>query len=128
MLCREIRMKQIAVCGASDRMRSLLSEIENCQLRYIEDEHFERGEVKLVRGWERGEKQPDLVLVGYPGAAGLAACDFLYRRNNAPPILWFCDREEFAGEAGRMGVGFLHIGTSQQAKKELIAEYLAETK
>ncbi|MBQ6695071.1 MAG: hypothetical protein IJN16_00025 [Lachnospiraceae bacterium] len=118
-------MKQIVVCGASKLLRSLLSEIENCQLRYIEDEHFERGEVKLVRGWERGEKQPDLVLVGYPGAAGLAACDFLYRRNNAPPILWHCDREEFAEEAGRMGVGFLHEAVPRQSKMDCIAEYLA---
>lgn len=121
-------MKQIAICGTSDMIRSLLCEIENCHQIYMEDEHFERGEVKLARSFESGEIQPDLVLVGYPGAAGLAACDFLYRRNNAPPILWHCDREEFAEEAGRMGVGFLHIGASQQAKKALIAEYLAESK
>lgn len=109
-------MKQIVACGISDAIWKRLEASGEYRLIRLGKEAHERGEVRLARLWQKEKQSPDLVLVGYPGAAGLAACDFLYGRSNAPPILWLCDREEFEPEAGRMGIAFFHIGRMEQER------------
>lgn len=110
--------KRIALCGAADDIEDILEQGGNYQISRFEDGHPECGYVKLAYFLQSGGTMPDLILIDYKGAAGLAACDFLYNRQNAPPILWLCDREEFEPEAERMGVAFLHTALASQKEME----------
>jgi len=118
--------KRIAVCGTADNVKDILNRGGNYQISCFEDGHPESGFVKLAYFLQSGGKMPDLILIDYKGATGLAACDFLYNRQNAPPILWLCDREEFEPEAQRMGVSFLHTGTPPYHEKDTILKAIGE--
>ena len=108
-----MKRSQIACCGVDDNLLELLEHSRAYQLTHFGDSGPESsGDVKLAYFLQSGPA-PDLILVGYPGARGLAACDHLYSRPNAPPILWLCDREEFRSEAERMGVDFFHTGAPE---------------
>ena len=52
-----------------------------------------------------------LAVVGYPGAKGLAACDYLRSQSRELPILWVCNQREFESEAKRLGVYFYRSET-----------------
>ena len=115
---------QIACCGVAEKLLSPLENSGNCQFTHFGDSGPESsGDVKLAYFLQSGPA-PDLILVGYPGARGLAACDHLYSRPNAPPILWLCDREEFGPEAELMGVGFFHTGSPDKRTPAAILEAL----
>jgi len=106
-----MKRSQIACCGVDEELLEQLEHSHAYQLTRFGDSGPESsGDVKLAYFLQSGPA-PDLILIGYPGARGLAACDHLYSRSNAPPILWICDREEFKSEADRMGVGFFHTGS-----------------
>jgi len=105
-----MKLSQIACCGVDEELLELLEHSHAYQLTRFGDSGPESsGDVKLAYFLQSGPA-PDLILIGYPGARGLAACDHLYSRPNAPPILWLCDRDEFRSEAKLMGVGFFHTG------------------
>ena len=118
--------KRIALCGAADDIKDILEQGGNYQISRFEDGHPESGFVKLAYFLQSGGTVPDLILIDYKGAAGLAACDFLYDRQNAPPILWLCDRKEFEPEAERMGVSFLHTGPPPYQEKDTILKAIGD--
>lgn len=106
-------MKQVAVCGVCDELLAPLEQCSDYQFTYFGDSKIEKGYVKLAHFIKSGPL-PDLILVGYAGAAGLVACDHLKGQTNSPPIIWFCDRSEFEPEAKRLGVGFLPNSIKRQ--------------
>ena len=101
--------KNIALCGIDEELISTLERCgEYCLLRFS-DEPERRGDVKLAYFLRDGPPVA-LVVVGYPGAEGLAACDYLRTQNRELPILWLCNRREFEPEAKRLGVNFYGTG------------------
>lgn len=102
-------MKNIALCGIEE---VLISTLERCGeyhfLRFF-DEPERCGDVKLAYFLVDG---PSVVLsvVGYPGAEGIATCDYLRTQNCGLPILWLCNRREFEAEEKRLGVNFYGTG------------------
>lgn len=102
--------KNIALCGIEEE---LISTLERCceylVLRFF-DEPERRGDVKLAYFLRDGPPVA-LAVVGYPGAEGLAACDYLRTQNHELPILWLCNRREFEPEAKRLGVNFYGNGS-----------------
>jgi len=101
--------KNIALCGIDEEFISTLERCgEYCVLRFF-DEPERRGDVKLAYFLRDGPPVA-LAVVGYPGAEGLNACDYLRTQDSALPILWLCDRREFEPEAKRLGVNFYGTG------------------
>lgn len=101
--------KIIALCGVDEEITCLLERCdEYCFLRFF-DEPERRGDVKLAYLLRSGLTVL-LAIVGYPGAKGLAACDYLRTQNRSLPILWLCDRKEFELEAKRISVSFHGTG------------------
>jgi hypothetical protein len=101
--------KIIALCGVCTEICWALEHHGGCHLLCFGDEPERRGDVKLA--YFLGNGLPvDLIVVGYPGAQGLTACDYLRGQSKALPILWLCDRAEFEPEARRLGVGFCRAG------------------
>ncbi|WP_242968903.1 hypothetical protein [Marasmitruncus massiliensis] len=99
----------LALCGIKEETAHELEQHdEYCILRFY-DEPERRGDVKLAY-FLRDGPPVDLAVVGYPGAEGLAACDYLRTQSRALPILWLCDRREFEPEAKRLGVAFYSTG------------------
>ncbi len=98
-------IKAVALCGVCAEISRALERHGGYHVLRFGDEPQRRGDVKLAY-FLRDGPPVDLAVVGYPGAAGLEACDYLRGQNKPPPILWLCDREEFRGEAERLGVGF----------------------
>ncbi|MEM1484529.1 hypothetical protein V6615_06565 [Oscillospiraceae bacterium PP1C4] len=93
----------IALCGIQEELaRTLEYCVEYCVLRFFAEPE-RRGDVKLAY-FLRDGPLVDLAVVGYPGAEGLAACDYLRTQNHSLPILWLWDRREFEQEGGRLGV------------------------
>lgn len=99
----------IALCGVQDEIARALERHGGYKFLRFGDEPERRGDVKLAYFLRDG---PPVVLavVGYPGAEGLAACDYLRIQNRSLPILWLCNRREFEPEAKRIGVGFCGTG------------------
>ena len=106
-------MKQVAVCGVCDELLAPLEQSCDYQFTHFGDSKIAKGYVKLAHFIKSGPV-PDIVLIGYSGAAGLVACDHLKGQTNSLPIIWFCDRSEFEPEAKRLGVGFLPNSMEQQ--------------
>ncbi len=114
--------KNIALCGVEEELIRTLEHCgEYCLLRFF-DEPERRGNVKLAY-FLRDGPSVDLAVVGYPGAEGLAACDYLRTQNQSLPILWLCDRREFEPEAKRLGVTF--CGTDPPGIKPLTERLLS---
>ena len=114
--------KNIALCGVEEELIRTLEHCgEYCLLRFF-DEPERRGNVKLDYIMQDGPSV-DLAVVGYPGAEGLAACDYLRTQNQSLPILWLCDRREFEPEAKRLGVTF--CGTDPPGIKPLTERLLS---
>lgn len=102
--------KNIALCGIDKELISTLEPCGEYRVLCFFDEPERRGDVKLAY-YLRDGPPVDLAIVGYPGAEGLAACDYLRTQNHALPIVWLCDRKEFEPEAKRIGVTFYGIGS-----------------
>lgn len=101
--------KSIALCGVQDEIARALERHGGYKFLRFGDEPERRGDVKLGYFLRDGSLVA-LAVVGYPGAKGLAACDYLRTQNRALPILWLCDRREFEPEAKRLDVGFCGTG------------------
>ncbi|WP_051188441.1 hypothetical protein [Proteocatella sphenisci] len=101
--------KTIALCGIDQALAAALEQRGEYSFLSFFDDPEQRGDVKLAYflrdGW-----LVSLAVVGYPGAEGLKACDYLRTQNIALPILWLCDRREFEPEAKRLGVTFFANG------------------
>ena len=101
--------KNIALCGIEEELVSTLEHCGEFRLLRFGDEPERRGDVKLAY-FLRDGPLVTLAVVGYPGAKGLTACDYLRTQDRALPILWLCDRREFEPEAKRIGVNFYGTG------------------
>ena len=101
--------KNIALCGIEEELIRTLEHCGEFRLLRFGDEPERRGDVKLAYFLRDGPPVA-LAVVGYPGAKGLAACDYLRTQNRALPILWLCNRREFEPEAKRIGVTFYGTG------------------
>ncbi|WP_180951077.1 hypothetical protein [Marasmitruncus massiliensis] len=101
--------RTIALCGTDE---STAHELACCGrylvLNFIEEPE-RRGDVKLAY-FLRDGPLVSLAVVGYPGAEGLSACDYLRSQSGTLPILWLCDRMEFEPEAKRLDVCFCGTG------------------
>jgi len=102
-------IKSIALCGISEEISRALERYSGCRILHFSDEPKHRGDVRLAYHL-RNASPVDLAVVGYPGAEGLSACDYLRTQSRALPILWLCDRREFEPEAKRLDVGFCCTG------------------
>lgn len=102
-------IETLALCGVHTEITRALERYGRYHVLCFGDEPERRGDVKLVY-FLRDGPPVDLIMVGYPGAAGLEACDYLRGQNRGIPVLWLCDREEFRAEAERLGVGFFCTG------------------
>ena len=114
--------KTIALCGIDEEFASALERHAEYHILNFFDEPERRGDVKLAY-FLRDGPLVTLAVVGYPGAEGLAACDYLRTQNHALPILWLCDRREFEPEAKRIGVTF--YGTGPPGLERLEARLLS---
>ena len=115
--------KTIALCGVSQEIACKLEDYSGCRLLYFGDEPEQRGDVKLAY-FLRDDGSIDFAIVGYLGAMGLAACDYLRTQSSRLPILWLCDRKEFEMEASRLGVAF--YGTGPPDLERLAAQLTLE--
>ena len=114
--------KNIALCGIEEELISTLERCGEYRLLRFSDEPERRGDVKLAY-FLRHDPSVALAVVGYPGAKGLAACDYLRTQNHELPILWLCNRREFETEAKRLGVIF--YGTGPPGIKHLAERLLS---
>ena len=101
--------KNIALCGVGKEIRSTLEQYGAYNILQFLDEPEWRGDVKLAYFLRNG-LHIELAIVGYPGADGLVACDYLRMQNRKLSILWLCNRQEFEPEAKRLGVNFYGTG------------------
>ena len=101
--------KNIALCGIEEEPIRTLERCGEYHLLRFFDEPERRGDVKLAYFLRDGPPVA-LAVVGYPGAEGLAACDYLRTQNRELPILWLCNRREFEPEAKRIGVTYYGTG------------------
>ena len=99
----------VALCGVDEKIACELEECGEYRILHFFDEPERRGDVKLAYFLRNGSSVA-LAVVGYPGAKGLAACDYLRTQNRELPILWLCNRREFEAEAKRLGVTFYGTG------------------
>ena len=114
-------IKNIALCGIEEELVCTLEGCGGYRILRFFDEQERRGDVKLAYFLRDGPPVA-LAVVGYPGAEGLAACDYLRTQNRALPILWLCDRREFEPEAKRIGVSF--CGTDLHGMEQTIPRIL----
>lgn len=101
--------KMIALCGIAEEITCTLERCSGYRILRFCDEPEQRGDVKLAYFLRDGPPVA-LAIVGYSGAEGLSACDYLRTQNRALPILWLCDRREFEPEAKRLSVSFYGAG------------------
>lgn len=99
----------VALCGVDEKTACELERYGEYRLLRFPDEPERRGDVKLAY-YLRDGPRVSLTVVGYPGAEGLSACDYLRAQSRALPILWMCDRSEFEPEAKRLNVCFCSTG------------------
>lgn len=97
--------KRIALCGIEEELVSTLKHCDDYRILCFFDEPERRGDVKLAYFLRDGPPVA-LAVVGYPGAKGLVACDYLRTQNRDLPVLWLCNQREFEPEAKRIGVTF----------------------
>lgn len=91
--------KNIVLCGIGEELARTLERCGEYRVFRFFDEPERRGDVKLAY-FLRDGPSVDLAVVGYPGAVGLAACDYLRTQNQSLPILWLCDRRKFESDCG----------------------------
>ncbi len=103
----------IACCGVSKDLFCAIERDCDGEALYFADRTDRRGDVSIAYAMQAGVPIR-LTVVGYQGAAGLTACDFLRSRTPAPEVLWLCRRPEFADEARRLGVHFRCIEPSEE--------------
>lgn len=99
----------IALCGIEDEISRTLEQYGGYRILRFFDEPERRGDVKLAY-YLRDGPRVSLTVVGYPGAEGLSACDYLRAQSRALPIIWLCNRREFESEAKRLNVCFCSTG------------------
>lgn len=104
-------IKNIALCGVGKEITSTLKQYAGYNMLQFFDETEWRGYVKLAHFMRNG-LHVEVAIVGYSGANGLVACDYLRTQNRELPILWLCNRREFEPESKRLGVNFYGTGTS----------------
>lgn len=114
--------KTIALCGVDEEITRTLERRGQYRVLRFFDEPERRGDVKLAY-YLRDGPPVALAVVGYPGAEGLSACDYLRTQNRVLPILWLCDRREFETEAKRLGVNF--YGNGPPGTELLVARLLS---
>ena len=111
----------IACCGVSRELFYAIERDWEGDALYFPDQTDRRGDVSIAYALQDG-MPIRLTVVGYQGAAGLTACDFLRSRTLASEVLWLCRRPEFAGEAKRLGVHFRCIGSDEENEWEPIRQ------
>lgn len=97
--------KTIVLRGTNEEISRALERYGGYRVLSFFDNQERREDVKPAYFLRDGPPVA-LAVVGYPGAEGLAACDYLRAQNRVLPILWLCDRWEFEPEAKRLGVSF----------------------
>lgn len=117
--------KTIALCGVPTKIAQAMDRCSEYYILPFSDEPERRGDVKLAYFIKDGAAI-DLAVVGYPGAVGLTACDYLRAQSRIMPILWLCDRVEFEPEAQRMDVGFYSI-VLPEAERTIQIEQIEQT-
>lgn len=90
----------IACCGIDREQFHAAEQACGCPVLYFVDASDRRGDVRLAYALRDGVPIR-LAVVGYQGAAGLTACDFLCSHLPGERILWLCRRPEFSTEARR---------------------------
>lgn len=110
--------KNTVLCGIDEELARKLERCGEYRVLRFFDEPARCSDVKLACFLRDGQSV-DLAVVGYPGAEGLAACDYLRTQNRSLPILWLCDRREFEPEAKRLGVNF--CGTDPKSTRAVIS-------
>lgn len=118
-------MKTIALCGVNAEITEALERPGTYRLISFTDSMEYRGEVQLIYFLNTGHTC-DLAVVGYPGAAGLSACDYLRGHNRTLPILWLCDRGEFLKEAARLGAKFYLTGPPKGVTEQKIISQIEQ--
>ncbi len=108
----------MALCGVDEKTACELERYGEYRILRFSDEPERRGDVKLAY-YLRDGPRVSLTVVGYPGAKGLSACDYLRAQSRALPILWLCDRREFESEAKRLNICF--CSTDPSGEKYLSA-------
>lgn len=98
-------MKTIALCGMDCEVARALERHGGYNAIHFCDEPDRRGCIKLAY-YLQSAAAVDLAVIGYPGAAGLSACDYLRGQYQTLPLLWLCERPEFEPEARRLCVDF----------------------
>lgn len=99
----------VALCGVDEKTACELERYGEYRILRFSDEPERRGDVKLAY-YLRDGPRVSLTVVGYPGAEGLSACDYLRAQSRALPIIWLCNRREFESEAKRLNVCFCSTG------------------
>lgn len=110
----------IALCGVPANIAQALELSSDYHILCLGDEPERRGDVKLAYFIKDGASI-DLAVVGYPGAAGLTACDYLRWQSKQMKILWLCDKAEFEPEAQRIDVDFYNTAMPE-AERAIQAE------
>lgn len=118
-------MKTIALCGVNAEVTEALERHGTYRLISFSDSMEYRGEVQLIYFLNTGYTC-DLAVVGYPGAAGLSACDYLRGHSGTLPILWLCDRGEFLKEAARLGAKFYLTGPPKGVTEQKIISQIEQ--
>lgn len=118
-------MKTIALCGVNAEVTEALERHGTYRLISFTDSMEYRGEVQLIYFLNTGHTC-DLAVVGYPGAAGLSACDYLRGHCRTLPILWLCDRGEFLKEAARLGTKFYLTGPPKGVTEQKIISQIEQ--
>lgn len=101
----------IACCGINREQFRAAEQACGCPVLYFADAPDRRGDVRLAYALRDGVPIR-LAVVGYQGAAGLTACDFL------------CRRPEFSTEARRLGVHFYPVGPPDTVPSDQITQEL----
>jgi hypothetical protein len=113
----------IACCGIDREQFHAVEQACGCPVLYFADAPDRRGDVRLAYALRDGVPIR-LAVVGYQGAAGLTACDFLCSHLPGERILWLCRRPEFSTEARRLGVHFYPVGPPDTVPPDQITQEL----
>ena len=84
----------IACCGIDREQFHAVEQACGCPVLYFADAPDRRGDVRLAYALRDGVPIR-LAVVGYQGAAGLTACDFLCSHLPGERILWLCRDPSF---------------------------------
>ena len=100
----------IACCGINREQFRAAEQACGCPVLYFADAPDRRGDVRLAYALRDGVPIR-LAVVGYQGAAGLTACDFLCSRLPGERILW-------------LGVHFYPVGPPDTVPSDQITQEL----